>query len=61
MNKKNALKNCCLFFTILLTLSKYGYAEDKKINAILNHINYLSSTKRLLVQDCIEIFDNALE
>ena len=48
MNKKNALKNCCLFFTILLTLSKYGYAEDKKINAIADQLQIITQDLKTL-------------
>ena len=48
MNKKKALKNCCLFFTILLTLSKYGYAEDKKINAIADQLQIITQDLKTL-------------
>ena len=48
MNRKNTLKNFCIFFTILLTVSKYSYAEDKKINAIADQLQIITQDLKTL-------------
>ena len=48
MNRKKVLKKFFIFFAILLSLSKYAHAEDKKINAISDQLQIITQDLKTL-------------
>tara|TARA_B110000211_G_scaffold159860_1_gene180978 strand:+ start:229 stop:1215 length:987 start_codon:yes stop_codon:yes gene_type:complete len=48
MNRKKVLNKFFIFFAILLSLSKYAHAEDKKINAISDQLQIITQDLKTL-------------
>ena len=48
MNRKKVLNKFFIFFAILLSLSTYAHAEDKKINAISDQLQIITQDLKTL-------------
>jgi len=48
MNQNNCLKNFFIFFTILFSLSNFLYAEDEKINAVVDQLQIITQDLKTL-------------